>query len=328
MDKRTIIFRADGGPKIGMGHFIRTLALAEMLNKDFSCIYVTRKPTDYQEIEIKKVCHRKIDLPEDDSHFESFLEHLNGDEIVVLDNYYYNTNYQKAIKALGCKLVCIDDIHDKHFFADIIINQAEGIEPSIYSVEKNTKLLLGYKYALLRKEYLQTNEIVINKEFSCLLMIGGADPFNITEKILLLLNDFHFSLPIAVIIGSGYSKQLKQFQNIKIFQGISANQILRLMQQSNFGILPASTVAIEACAARLPFICGYFIDNQEEIYSGIKKNNLAVCIDNFLEIKSEKLIKAITEINNEYNSQKIIRNQIQKLDKKSNIRFIDIFKKL
>ncbi len=34
MTKRIIIFRADGGPTIGMGHFTRTLALAEMLKGD------------------------------------------------------------------------------------------------------------------------------------------------------------------------------------------------------------------------------------------------------------------------------------------------------
>ena len=102
---KKIIFRADGNSSIGMGHFIRTLALAEMLNEHYYCIYPTRKPTDYQIAEIEKVCHGRIDLPEDDSHLNVFLNHLKGDEIVVLNNYYYTTAYQKAIKDKGCKLV-------------------------------------------------------------------------------------------------------------------------------------------------------------------------------------------------------------------------------
>ena len=32
-----IYFRADAGAEIGYGHFIRTLALADMLKDDFSC---------------------------------------------------------------------------------------------------------------------------------------------------------------------------------------------------------------------------------------------------------------------------------------------------
>ena len=43
-------------------------------------------------------------------------------KIVVLDGYHFDTNYQTKIKQKGCKLVCIDDLHDKHFVADIIIH--------------------------------------------------------------------------------------------------------------------------------------------------------------------------------------------------------------
>jgi len=80
--KRTIIFRADGGPSIGMGHFTRTLALAEMLNEHFHCIFATRHPTEYQIAEIEKICHEIIDLPEDDTHFERFLDLENSERFV------------------------------------------------------------------------------------------------------------------------------------------------------------------------------------------------------------------------------------------------------
>ena len=34
-----IIFRADAGAGIGYGHFIRSLALADMLKNDFDCVF-------------------------------------------------------------------------------------------------------------------------------------------------------------------------------------------------------------------------------------------------------------------------------------------------
>jgi UDP-2,4-diacetamido-2,4,6-trideoxy-beta-L-altropyranose hydrolase len=267
VEKRKIIFRADGGPTIGMGHFIRTLALAEMLKDDFYCIYASQSPTPYQIREIEKVCHERIDLPADDSHFTFFLNQLKGDEIVVLDNYYFTTEYQKAIKEKGCKLACIDDMHDKHFVADLVINHAEGIDSKVYSFEKYTSLLLGYPYALLRKEYLTEIAPQQPKLYSCLVMMGGADPDNITTKVTILLNDLNFSLPIAIVVGDSFAHDLhlNHLKNVCLFKGIPPEQIYQIMQQSQFGILPASTVAIEACAARLPFICGYFIDNQKEI---------------------------------------------------------------
>ena len=330
MDKQTIVFRADGSETIGMGHFIRTLALAEMLNDDFYCVYVTQSPTTYQINEIEKVCNERIDLPNDETHFNIFLSFLKGDEIVVLDNYYFTTEYQQQIKDKGCKLVCIDDIHDKHFVADVIINHAEGISASQYSVEKSTKFCLGYQYALLRKEYLTDIKEQSTKKYACLIMMGGIDPFNLTAKIITIIEPLQFSLPIAIVVGAGYTNDhlFQTFDNIELFKGIESSKVYQLMQEAQIGIFPASTVAIEACAARFPFLCGYFIDNQKEIYSGLEKNNLAICIGNYLHVNHDDFHKAFEQLSQNEIVNKIIENQKMILDKKSKERFITIFQKL
>ena len=110
MPQKKIIFRADGGSTIGMGHFIRTLALAEMLREDFYCIYATQSPSVYQINEIEKVCQEWINLPSDENHFPIFLNLLKGDEIVVLDNYYYTTDYQHRIKSVIRVVVLVQDV--------------------------------------------------------------------------------------------------------------------------------------------------------------------------------------------------------------------------
>ena len=313
-----------------MGHFIRTLSLAEMLKDDFICVFVTKLPSEYQRKEISKVFNEYIELPEDENHFKYFLNLLTGNEIVVLDNYYFTTEFQKKVKDKGCKLVCIDDAHDKHFVADIIINHAEGVAKSDYSSEKYTKFCLGFNYALLRKEYLSNISYESLKQYSCLIMMGGTDPFNLAAKLVSIMDPASFQLPIAIIIGADYKHEsmFNSFSNIELFRGLESSGVFLLMQKSLFGILPASTVAVEACAARLPFVCGFIVDNQKEIYSGIKNNNLAICIDNFLGIDDNVIIKAINKINNKLIRDKIISNQISSLDKKSKERFIKIFSEL
>ena len=59
MSTRKIYLRADAGYGIGYGHFIRTLALADMLKSDFDCIFFTSSPSAYQISEMKKVCPYK-----------------------------------------------------------------------------------------------------------------------------------------------------------------------------------------------------------------------------------------------------------------------------
>ena len=77
-----IYLRADASAAIGYGHFIRTLALADMLKDDFDCTFFTCHPTPYQVSEMEKVCPF-IPLQEE-SHYDEFLSLLQGDEIVVL----------------------------------------------------------------------------------------------------------------------------------------------------------------------------------------------------------------------------------------------------
>lgn len=308
MLKRTIVFRADGGPTIGMGHFTRTLALAEMLNEHFLCIFASRQPTEYQISEIEKVCPKRMDLPDNDSHFDKFLESLQGDEIVVLDNYFFTTEYQKAIKSKSCKLVCIDDMHDKHFVADIVINHAEGIDPNSYSKESYTKLLLGFQYALIRKEFRQPIG-TCEKKYSCLLIMGGADPFNLSEKFIQLLRENKLEKPIAVV-----SALQPKSSEVCWFHHLNALQISNLMDQSEFGFFPASTVAIEACARRLPFLCGYYIDNQKGIYNGIEKSKQAICIGDLNKPNEALLIENINQIRLTTYQHSIIKKQTVFMD--------------
>lgn len=329
MDTSTIVFRADGDAKIGMGHFMRTLALAEMLHEKFDCIYAVRNATENQKIEIEKVCKHRIDLPEDDTHFSIFLNNLKGNEIVVLDNYYFTAEYQQQIKSLGCKLVCIDDTYDRHYVADVVINHAEGIDPLVFSIEKYTRLALGFKYALLRKEYLSDNRDE-QKQYSFFIMMGGADPYNLVYKFSDMINNLNPDLPVAVVLGSGCSNpdSFNTFENVVPFRNLYPKEILKIMQRSRIGILPASTVAIEACAARLPFICGYFVDNQKEIYAGIQRESLALCVGEFSKINSLRLIDAIERMNNPLFFNKVMQNQKKVLDKKSKERFLKLFQEL
>ena len=71
MGSRKIFFRADASSAIGYGHFIRTLALADMLKDDFDCTFFTVSPTPYQISEMEKVCAWK-ELPQETA-FRYFL---------------------------------------------------------------------------------------------------------------------------------------------------------------------------------------------------------------------------------------------------------------
>ena len=288
--KRKILFRADAGQSIGYGHFIRTLALADMLKDDFDCVFYTQEPTEYQKREMNSVCHF-VELPAEESRFELFLEELRGNEIVVLDNYFYTTDYQRKVKAKGCKLVCIDDMHDKHYVADVVVNHGMATADQ-YDCEPYTRLCLGEEWSLLRKPFIEPIKGEKRRK-QIVVCFGGADPQRLTDKVVTYLFELGVDYDIIVILGDAAYLSDKNRKQVTIKHNLSAQQMADLFETSTIGIMPSSSVRKEAVSRGLKVISGYFVENQQIGFErSLYKNNI-VPIYNFSELTKEKLNLAL-----------------------------------
>jgi len=272
-NKRKIFFRADAGPEIGYGHFIRTLALADMLKDDFDCTFFTQTPTDYQKKEAATVCPL-VSLPADDTRFDLFLDQLSGDEIVVLDNYFYTTDYQRKVKAKGCKLVCIDDMHDKHYVADVVINHGCD-NPDLFDVESYTRLCLGLDYALLRKPFLEARSTENREQGHVVVAFGGSDWNNLTTKYAQLLSQRSDISEITAIVGDAFqfSDELGNIPKVRIKKNLTAQQMANLFCTIQFAVLSASTTCIEALACQCPVCAGWYVENQKGMYDYLNRSS-------------------------------------------------------
>ena len=289
-----ISFRADAGQSIGYGHFIRTLALADMLKDNFDCVFYTQTPSEYQKKEIAKVCPC-IELPADESRFDHFLECLHGDEIVVLDNYFYTTDYQRAIKKKGCKLVCIDDPHGIHYVCDVLLSHGNGI-PSDFDVETYTRLCLGTDWAMLRKPFRRPVEWNHERNNDIVVNFGGADPYHITEQIVGLLLQLKLNYKIKVILGDKVFLPDEYRSKVDVLRNLNAEQMAQLFDDSAFGIFAASTVCLEGQSRGLPIIVGYYVENQEKYYNRIKESGNYATLDYLQNTTKEKLRGAIDSV--------------------------------
>lgn len=292
--RRRIILRADAGHSIGFGHFIRTLALADMLKDEFECVFFTQSPTDYQRAEMASVC-RYVELPNDESRFDRFLNYLTGDEVVVLDNYFYNTEYQQRIKTVGCKLVCIDDMHDRHYVADVVINYSP-VSESDFDCEPYTRLFLGKEYELLRRPFLQPLRHLsrLNRAVVCL---GGSDPLRLTDKIVSLLLQMETSYHITAVLGSESYLSDDNRARVDVRSSLSASQMADLFETSAFGILSTSTVALEAMSRELPILIGYYVENQKEGYLSFERRGNFIPLDYLPILSGVSLREAVEKLN-------------------------------
>lgn len=281
-EKRKIYFRADAGPEIGYGHYIRSLALADMLKQDFDCTMFTQFPTDYQLREAELICP-VVALPNDDSKFNIFLNHLTGSEIVVLDNYFYTTDYQRQIKAKGCKLVCIDDMHDKHYVADMIINHG-SVTSADFDAEPYTRYCLGSNFALLRRPFLEHNEGKHNKGVYT-ICFGGSDPYNLTRKYIDLLLQNRQVRHIYAVVGDGYQHKdtIVQYSNVQMLKNQTAQQMATILLESEAILCSASSICMEAMACGTKVYAGWYVDNQKGGYERAVANHELLPLGNLLK---------------------------------------------
>ena len=294
--KKRVVLRADASKSIGYGHFTRTLALANILREHFICFFATYKPSTYQLNEITNVCSY-LPLEGNDilQYNSAFLSSLNTDDIVVLDNYFFDTNFQKTIKLKGCKLVCIDDIHTRHFYCDVLFCP-DPCSIDSYSLETFTRFYGGLEWAFLRKPFLENRYTrpACNEIKNIILGIGGADPYNLTDRLINLLLDK--SLNVMVLAGDTVHISKKHYKYIDRYIKASAQEIVQLFNKADLGIFSASTICNEALAVELPIAAGYYVDNQVEIYHELVKSGRALPLDDFSDERLKQRLDQVLHL--------------------------------
>lgn len=292
-----IYFRADASGTIGYGHFIRTLALADMLKDNFDCTFFTCHPTPYQVSEMDKVCPY-VTLQEE-ILYEEFLSHLQGDEIVVLDNYFFDTDYQCDIKQKGCCLVCIDDMHNKHYVADVVINHGQT-NPALFDVESYTKLCLGFDWALLRKPFLETakkEHIPSDRIEKVAVCFGGSDIHDITGYFVNQALQLCTVSSVTAVVGDAYTPHTPQKgDNRLVYRScLTAQEMADFFCNSDLVICSASSVCIEALACDAKVAVGWYVDNQADFYNLLLSNDWAIGLGNIeqpsIDLRSVNLLQ-------------------------------------
>lgn len=294
-NKRKVYFRTDASNEIGYGHFTRSLALAKMLKDDFDCTFFTQTPTDYQIKEVGNVCNL-VSLPSDDSKFSLFLNYLEGDEFVFLDNYFFTPEYELAIKNKGCKLVTISP-NGRHHYADVLLNFSN--DPlSDYDVEPYTTICNGIQWTILRTPFLKKRNYQRNTD-GVVISFGGTDQLGITEKVVNLLCSNNYFKDIHIIatnlLGDSRIHYLKS-KECAVHINISADEVAELFSRNSIAILSTSTVTTEALSQGIKVIAGYYVDNQFKFHNYLSENHFITSIGNLSDGEMpERLKKAFNE---------------------------------
>ncbi|SFG62572.1 UDP-2,4-diacetamido-2,4,6-trideoxy-beta-L-altropyranose hydrolase [Pedobacter insulae] len=295
--KTKVYIRVDGNGDIGLGHLVRCIALGQMLKNGFKIYFFCK---EVPETIISDIIANQFEFFKIREESE-FLAILEGNEMVVLDNYFFEPSYQEQIKNLAGKLICIDDLHDKKFYADLIINHAPDTKANEYDAMLYTQFALGLEYALLRSFFLEQAKIgrQTNLIESVVICFGGSDPNNLTCKTLKVVLKEARIKKVSVIIGSAYRFRndliniSSRYPHTSVFTAVSEEQMLKLMSTSDLAIVPSSGILLEALATGCRVISGIYTENQKFIFSQYKEAGFFVSAEDFSTMNIENALRTV-----------------------------------
>jgi len=190
-----ILIRADCSERMGTGHVMRCLALAQAAQDEgrrifycmAQCSTGIAERLHAENMEIAALARESGSLEDAAATVEAAKS--RNCEWIVLDGYEFDAAYQAAVKRSGMKLLVMDDLGAlEHYVADIVVNQDPIADERLYRRrEAYTRLLLGTDYTFLRREFRRQPRP--RRDFppvarKLLVTLGGSDPDNATETVI------------------------------------------------------------------------------------------------------------------------------------------------
>jgi len=329
--KKKIAFRFEVSKKIGYGHFMRCLSIAEKLNKKYSFdIYfiVNKEFSSNFLIQSKRinVIHLKNikNRSNEEKSIQELLNDLKINSIFFDIKKNYSNNFIKKLHQKNVKIITIDDKYNKRIHSHVCFYPpVPQVKMMNWSTFKGKKFI-GWQYIPLRKQF---ENIKNNKASSkkILILSGGSNSRNFTYQILRTINHFKKRLELVIllnfkkILDNNLKKIIKSSPHkIKIIK--SKYYVNKLISESSIIISPFGVSVYEIVALqKYPIIFTYSKD--DEISASIfHKANIGYSIRNtvnFNEIEFNKVINKYQKylLNKKIKYSKYIRSGTEKIAK-------------
>jgi len=298
-EKPDVIFRVDASTRIGTGHVMRCLQLADDLMDSGRVVwFVCRAHKGHMAKEIRRHGHKTILLPLNkierivnlgeeldystwlgvpwEQDVEQTLDKIpdNCLKWLVVDHYGIDRNWESRFKTVtGAKVLVIDGMANRIHNCDILLDQTyspSGEERWKGLLPSTCRRLVGPKFALLRREFIEARRSYRKRDGiirRILITFGGVDEPNVTSVAIEALDKLPCeNLEIDVAIGArnphfaGLSKKFHQQRNIHLH--LQPKNMAQLMANADLSISAGGTLLLEQCFMQLPSVVVSIAHNQ------------------------------------------------------------------
>ncbi len=311
-----LMIRADADSIMGTGHVMRCLALAEAWrDRGGEVLFVGRIEPEAlrQRIECEEEAGL-IDLA--DRHPDpadlAAMRCLAGKQLnrygalgwMVLDGYHFDCGYQQAMRDAGWQLLVIDDLGQiPEYHCEVLLNQNLYAPSLAYQCSPGAVMLLGPRYALLRREFrcLGEERSLPDSAQRLLITMGGGDEHNVTAKVLtaLALSGFE-DIEVKVVLGpaNSHANGLGALVAGLPFRCELARDVADmavLIRWADAAVTAAGITTYELACAGTPFVTLITADNQEANANKFAEHGMALTLGWYDIIASDKLASRLRE---------------------------------
>jgi UDP-2,4-diacetamido-2,4,6-trideoxy-beta-L-altropyranose hydrolase len=311
MGASTLVVRADATVAMGTGHVMRCLALAQAWQDvEGSCVFAMAESTPAAEERVlvagvQVVRFQKIipGSPQDSAQLVE-LARAQGAAWLVVDGYHFDTEYQRRITDHKLKLLWVDDNGEcPHYYADLVLNQNAHVREGLYiHREAHTRLLLGPRYAMLRREFAGWRDwkrkiAPIGRKV--LVTMGGSDPGNATARVIEALGLVGVEGLEAAIVVGGSNPHRKSLERLatecrgKVRLQSDVSNMAEQMAWADVAVSAAGTTCWEMCMLGLPAILVALAENQRPIAQELERQSIAIYLGSSAVVTSSAIARKL-----------------------------------
>lgn len=294
-----LLIRADAAPRMGTGHVMRCLALAQAARREGLDVHmICRLGVDWLRERLAREdipLHCLQDMPPVTEDPDELLQQLQAGSLpaprtteapvwVVLDGYHFDTACQLTVMRAGYRLLVIDDYAHLHeYYCDVLLNQNIGAELLTYRGSIGRKLL-GLDYVLLRQEFWDAQKKAQQRTRPAqpqkiLVTLGGGNFIEYLEKIAaaMLLPELA-GCTIRVIQGAMNADRIRAaFEQCPAQMEIlpRVDDMPSLLLDTDLCITAGGSTCWELCCFGVPFLTVEVAENQHEIILNLQKKGIA-----------------------------------------------------
>lgn len=270
-----VLIRADGTSGSGTGHVMRAVAIAEAVQASGGDAALLAARLDEplaqraRELGVEVVRADFEPGSDDDARRVAARAARDGADWIVTDGYTFGTRYQQAMREAGRRLLVVDDYgHCERYCADLVLNPNFSADARTYERRAaGTRLLLGPDYALIRREFRQARSAearVPERAGRLLVTMGGADPDNVTERVVRALGAA--ALRLDVVLGPAnraaerLARTLAEPPRVEVLR--SVQDMAGVLSRADLAVAAAGITTHELCFMGVPSLLVVLADNQ------------------------------------------------------------------